>query len=59
MRSQKRIKFIIALAILIVVTLLTTTVVQLVCISKAKNKIEKQQEQIQTLNDKLDYYENK
>ena len=59
MNSPKRIKFIIGLAIIIVVALLTVIVFQIVNITKAKKEIAKQQDQIRELNEKLDYYQNK
>ena len=59
MNSPKRIKFIIMLAIVIVVALLGVIVFQIVNIAKAKKEIAKQQEQIRELNEKLDYYNNK
>lgn len=59
MTSQKKVKFLIGLAILIVVALLVTTIFQLVTIAKTNKELKAQQHQIETLNKELDYYQNK
>lgn len=44
---------------LIIIALFVVVVIQLVNISKIKNQIESQQQQIETLDKELDYYKNK
>lgn len=59
MSNQKKVKMLIALAMLIVAVLFVTVIVQLVNISKTKNKIEHQNQKIEQLEKDLDYYKNK
>ena len=59
MQSQRKIKFLIALALLLIICLLTVVVFQLINISKTNKKISLQQEQIQQLQQELDYHKNK
>ena len=57
MKATKKVKFIIFLATLIIITLFTTVIVQVVKINIAENKISKQQQQIELLEKELDSYE--
>ena len=57
MKATKKVKFIIFLATLIIITLFTTVIVQVVKINIAENKISKQQQQIELLEKGLDSYE--
>lgn len=59
MNSQKKVKFLIFLAIAIVITLLVVITFQLVNIIKINNKIDSQNQQITQLEKELDYYKNK
>ena len=59
MNSQKKVKFLIFLAIVIVITLLVVITFQLVNIIKINNKIDSQNQQITQLEKELDYYKNK
>lgn len=59
MATQKKVKFLIGLAILIFVALLTVTIIQIVTIAKTKNELNQQKTQIEQLNKELDYYQNK
>ena len=59
MREQTKIKSIIFLAIVLVIALFATVVTQLVFINKARKELNLQNQQLQELNKKLDYYENK
>lgn len=59
MNSQKKVKAVILLAIVIAVALFVTIAIQLVNIYKVRKEVEKQQNQIELLEKKLDYYENK
>lgn len=59
MNSQKKVKFLIFLAIAIVITLLVVVTFQLVNIIKINNKIDSQNQQITQLEKELDYYKNK
>ena len=59
MNQQRKVKAIIILAIIVVIALLTLTISQLVFIAKAKKELNTQKQQIEELNKKLDYYENK
>lgn len=57
MTQTRKVKFLISLAILIIVALFAVTIVQIVKINTAKNQIAKQQEQIQQLEKQLNSYE--
>ena len=59
MNNQKKVKLLIAFAMLIVVALFVTVVAQIVNISKTQNKLANQQQQIEKLEKELDYYKNK
>ena len=59
MREQTKIKSIIFLAIVLVIALFATVITQLVFINKARKELNLQKQQLQELNKKLDYYENK
>ena len=59
MRSEKKIKFLIFLSILLVVSLLTIVVFQIVNINKINNRLDSQNKQITQLEKDLDYYKNK
>lgn len=59
MNNQNKVKSLIALAMLIIVVLFITVVIQLVNISKTQKEVLAKQEQIQQLEKQLDYYENK
>ncbi len=59
MNNTKRIKFLIALAIFIIVTLFTTAIVQIVFINKTKNELNHQRQEIERLEKELDYYNHK
>ena len=59
MREQTKIKSIIFLAIVLVIALFVTVITQLVFINKARKELHLQNQQLQELNKKLDYYENK
>ncbi len=55
----KRIKFVIALATIILVALFALSVFQLVDLYKTKKEISAQRNQISQLEKELDYYKNK
>ena len=57
MRSQTKVKFIISLAIIILVAMVCVVGYQLVSISKVRNQIRPQQQKISSLQEKLDSYE--
>ena len=59
MNNQKKVKALFSLSILIIVALFVTVVFQLVNIVKIKNNINSQKQQIEQLEQQLDYYENK
>ncbi len=59
MNSQKKVKFLIFLAILVVITLFVVIVFQLVNIIRINNKLDSQYQQISQLEEQLDYYKNK
>ena len=56
MSVQKKIKFLILIAILIVISLCTVVTFQIVNITKAKKQINNQQQQIQRLENQLDSF---
>lgn len=55
----KRIKFIIFLAVTILIALFALTVFQLIDLHKTKKELISQREQISQLEKELDYYQNK
>ena len=59
MREQTKIKSIIFLAIIVLIALFAIVITQLVFISKTRKELNLQKQQLQELNKKLDYYENK
>ena len=59
MNTQKKVKFLIAVAMLFIVTLFVIVVAQIVNIAKTKNELSSQQQQIEQLEKELDYYKNK
>ena len=59
MKSQRKIKLIIGLAVIVVISLFALTVFQLVKIYKTNQKIEQQNKQIEQLANQLEYYKNK
>ncbi len=59
MNSPRKVKFLIILALLIVVTLLTVIVFQLCNIIKTNNKLKSKQDQIERLEKEIDYWQNK
>ena len=59
MNSTRRIKFIIGLAILIVIALIAVVVFQLITLNKTKKELLQQQQQIERLQQEVDYYSNK
>ena len=59
MNIQKKVKSIIFFAILLVIVLFATVIIQLVNIHKTKQTIAAQEQQIQQLEKTLDYYESK
>lgn len=59
MSVQSRFKLIVSSAIAIVAILFVIIIAQTVNIIKAKNTLGNQQQQIEKLEKKLDYYENK
>ena len=59
MKSQAKVKFLIMLAILILIALFSLIGFQLYKIIKTENRINAQQEQITKLKQELDYYNNK
>ena len=59
MANQRRIKFLIALAIIILIALFALITTQLIFIGKTRKELTSQQKEIEELNRKLDYYENK
>ena len=59
MSQQKKVKSLIALAFLIVITLAVVVVFQLVSIAKINQQIESQNQQIEQLEKELDYWQNK
>ena len=59
MNNQKKIKLLLAFTLLIIVTLLSVVVFQLVDIVKTKKYRSLQEEKIKQLEQQLDYYQNK
>ena len=59
MKPQSKVKLIITIAIIALIALFALVVTQLVFIAKTKKELQTQQKQIDELNKKLDYYENK
>lgn len=59
MAPQKKVKFLIGLAIFVFVALLTISIIQIVTIAKTKKELNQQRTQIEQLNKELDYYQNK
>lgn len=59
MNNQKKVKALFSLSILIIVALFVTVVFQLINIVKIKNNIITQNQQIEQLEQQLDYYQNK
>lgn len=59
MNNQKKVKFLIAVAMLFAIALFVIVVAQIVNISKTQNKLANQQQQIEQLEKELDYYKNK
>lgn len=59
MANQRKIKLLIALAIIILIALFALITTQLIFIGKTNKELRTQQKEIEELNRKLDYYENK
>lgn len=59
MNNKRKVKSLICLLILIVVTLFTISIFQIVDINKTKHKLAKQDQQIEKLKEELDYHKNK
>lgn len=59
MKSQAKVKFVIFLALIIIVAMLSLLCFQLVKINQVKKKIYSQQQQISQLQEQLDYFNNK
>lgn len=59
MKSQKKVKFLLFISVLVVAALLFITVYQVISISKTKKEITNQKEQIEQLEEELEYYKNK
>ena len=59
MNNQKKVKALIMFAMLVVIALFVTTIVQLVNISKTKKELIAQQQTIEQLQKELDYHQNK
>lgn len=59
MKSQAKIKSIIFLATIALVALFAIVVTQLIFINKTRKELNLEKQQLQELNKKLDYYENK
>ena len=59
MTPQKKVKFLIGLAILIVIILFSVVVFQIIQINKTKTEIANQEKQIEQLQQELDYHKNK
>ena len=59
MKPNKRIKFLITLAITIVISLFVCVIFQIVNLNKTRRKIEQQREQIERLEKEIDYLQNK
>lgn len=57
MKSQAKVKFIISLAIFVIIAMFCVIGYQLINISKVKKLIAQQQQQIASLQDKIDSYE--
>ena len=57
--NGKRIKFIIFLAVIVLIALFTLTIFQLVDLHKTKKELTSQRDQITQLEKELDYYKNK
>lgn len=57
MNVQKKVKLTIVFAIVLIITLFAISIAQIVFITKAKNEIRQQQEQIKQLDEKLAKYE--
>lgn len=56
--NESKVKLLIFVALLAIVLLLALSIVQIVNIHSAKNELAKQQEQIELLKQKINYYEN-
>ena len=59
MINQKKVKTLLSLAIIIIVSLFVVVAFQLVNISKMSNALNSKKDQIQQLQQQLDYYQNK
>lgn len=59
MNNQKKVKALISFLILLLVTLFTISIFQIVNINKTKSKLIEQQKQIEKLEQELDYHKNK
>ncbi len=59
MNNQRKVKFLIAIAMLFAIALFVVVIVQIVNIAKTQNKLTNQQQQIEQLEKELDYYKNK
>ncbi|MCQ2564876.1 MAG: hypothetical protein MJ152_03365 [Clostridia bacterium] len=57
--NQKKVKWIIFAAIALVIVLLALNIVMLVSISNQNKKLEEQRQQIETLQNKNEYYGNR
>ena len=57
MQNDKKIKFIISISILLIVTLLITSITLSIFILKKQNEIKKQEAEIEKLNNQIEYYE--
>ena len=59
MKNQKKVKFLIAIAMLFAIALFVIVIAQIVNIAKTQTKLTNQQQQIEKLEKELDYYKNK
>ena len=59
MNNQRKVKFLIATAMLFAIALFVVVIAQIVNITKTQNKLTNQQQQIEQLEKELDYYKNK
>lgn len=57
MKSQAKVKFLILLAVIVLIALFSIVGFQLIKISQIKKEISNQQNQIDSLQQQLDYYE--
>ena len=56
--KNNKIKFVIFLSIVLIITLLISSIALSILISKKQKEINKQEQEIEKLNNQLDYYKN-